>query len=327
MPRVRDDVDAELHVRHALAKEYEDLGDYDSAFAQLAAGKTKKRAQLGYSIDADRALFGTIERLFDAGRLAGHAAGCPTTEPIFVLGMPRSGTTLVERILSSHPQVLSAGELQNFAIAVKRAAGTPSNRVLDAPTLENGVNVDFAALGERYLASTRPITGAKPRFVDKMPLNFLYVGFIALALPNAKIVCLNRDPLDTCLSNFRQLFSLTFSYYNYSYDLRDIGLYYASFERLMRHWDEVLPGRVLRVRYEDLVQNQEPETRRLLDFCGLHWDGACLEFQENAAAVATASAVQVRSKLYATSIGRWRRYARHLAPLRAELSAAGIAVD
>ncbi len=325
LPVAAGDVDAELHLHHALAKEYEDLGDYDRAFAELTAGRAKRRRQLRYSSDDDRALFAKVQALFDERRCSSPPAGHPSAEPIFVVGMPRSGTTLVERILSSHSQVSSAGELQNFALCLKRAAATPSNRVLDEATLEAGVGVDFAELGRRYVESTRPVTGHKARFVDKMPLNFLYVGFIRFALPNAKIVCLRRDPVDTCLSNFRQLFALNFSYYNYAYDLRDVGRYYVQFDRLMAHWDRVLPGAVLRVQYEDLVHRQEAETRRLLEFCGLPWEPQCLDFHENVAPVATASAVQVRKPLYATSIGRWRRYAAHLEPLLAELAAGGIA--
>jgi hypothetical protein len=220
--------------------------------------------------------------------------------------------------------VLSAGELQNFALCVKQLAGTPSNRVLDVPTIEASAAIDFADLGRRYVDSTRPNTGSTPRFVDKMPLNFFYVGLIRFALPNAKIVCLRRDVLDTCLSNFRQLFALTFSYYNYSYDLGDIGRYYAAFDRLLAHWDRALPGAVLQVGYEELVLDQEAQTRRLLEFCGLPWEAGCLAFHENRAPVATASAVQVRQPLYASSVGRWRRYARHLEPLAQELARCGI---
>lgn len=319
------DVDGELHLRHALAKEYEDLGDYDRAFAELTAGKARKRQQLQYSSETDRALFATVEELFDASRCAAPPPGHDSAEPIFVVGMPRTGTTLVERILSSHSSVLSAGELQNFPLAVKRMAGTPSNQVLDEPTLTRAIDLDCAELGRRYLESTRPMTGSKPRFVDKLPLNFLYVGYIRFALPRAKIVCVRRNPLDTCISNFRQLFGLSLAHYNYSYDIGDIGRYYVSFDRLMAHWDRVLPGTVLQVRYEDLVRQQEAQTRRLLDFCGLAWEPACLAFHENKAPVATASAVQVREPLYASSIGRWRRYARHLETLAADLTAAGIA--
>lgn len=318
------DVDGELHLRHALAKELEDLGRYDEAFAHLAAGKARKRRSLGYSIATDEALFDALERTFDAARFVAGVPGFESAEPIFVVGLPRSGTTLVERVLSSHSHVYSAGELQNFGLALKRAAGTLSNRVLDADTIRRGADCDLAAVGRAYVDSTRPNTASKPRFVDKMPLNFFYIGFIALALPRAKIVCLRRHPLDSCLSLYRQLFAVTFSYYNFAYDLGDSARYYARFDRLMRHWRNVLPGRVLEVQYESLVADQERETRRLLEYCELPWESATLRFERNAAPVATASSVQVRSPLYSTSVGRWRRYESQLAPAMAELRAAGI---
>jgi tetratricopeptide (TPR) repeat protein len=318
------DADGELHLRHALAKELEDVGDYDAAFEHLRVGKAKKRRTLDYSIALDEALFAAIERTFDAERFAEAKPGYDSAEPIFVVGLPRSGTTLVERILSSHSQVYSAGELPNFGVAVKRMAATPSSRVLDVETIERGAGCDPAAIGRHYLDSTRPSTGGTPRFVDKLPLNFFYVGFIALALPQAKIVCLRRHPLDSCLSVYRQLFAVTFAHYNFAYDLGDIGRYYVLFDRLMAHWRRVLPGRVLEVQYENLVENQESETRRVLEFCGLAWESACLRFQDNAAPVATASAVQVREALYSTSVGRWRRYRTHLDPLVEQLDAAGI---
>lgn len=327
LPGAAGDVDGELHLRHALAKEYEDLGDYDRAFAHLAAGKTRKRRELGYTVDDDLALFARAERLFDERLLAAPRGGCGSEEPIFVVGMPRSGTTLVERILSSHSSVLSAGELQNFGICVKRMAGTPSRRVLDVATLERAATLDFAALGNFYIESTRPLTGAKPRFVDKMPLNYFYLGVIRLALPNAKIVCVRRNALDNCVSNFRQLFAVTFSYYNYAYDLRDLGRYYAAFARLMTHWERTLGGAMLRVQYEDLVREPEAQTRRLLEFCGLPWQAQCLRFHENAAPVATASAVQVRAPLNDKSIGRWRHYAAHLGPLLETLAAEGVSPE
>jgi tetratricopeptide (TPR) repeat protein len=324
LPGAAGDIDGELHLRHALAKEYEDLGDYDRAFEHLVAGKTRKRGALRYSVDDDLALFVEVERLFGERLLAAPAGGCASDEPIFVVGMPRSGTTLVERILSSHSHVLSAGELQNFGVCVKRMAGTPSRRVLDGATLVRAAALDFGTLGRRYIDSTRPTTGSKPRFVDKMPLNYFYLGVIRLALPNARIVCVRRDPLDTCVSNFRQLFAVTFSYYNYAYDLRDLGRYYAAFARLMTHWERTLGGAMLRVQYEDLVRDPEAETRRLLEFCRLPWEPDCLRFHENAAPVATASAVQVRAPLNDKSIGRWRRYEAHLGPLREALAAEGI---
>ena len=315
-----DDPDAELHLCHALAKHAEDQDDYARAFAYLERGKAKKRAALDYSFAADAALFDAALRAADAPAGGGYASA----EPIFVVGMPRTGTTLVERMLSSHPDVFSAGELMNFGLAVKRMAGTPSNRVLDEATLAAAAGLDHAELGKRYVESTRPRTGNTPRFIDKLPLNFFYVDLIRRALPAAKIICVRRDPLDTCLSNYRQLFSTAFSHYDYAYDLLDTGRFYLAFDALASEWARRHAGTsYTEVRYEDLVEHTEREARRLVAFCGLAWTPACLEFQSNTAPVATASSVQVRQPIYRTAVGRWRKYAAHLEPLRALLETAG----
>jgi tetratricopeptide (TPR) repeat protein len=322
---VGDDVDAELHLRHALAKELEDVGEYAAAFEQLSLGQAKKRRTLRYSIDDDCRLFEAVQSVFDRNFFASRPAGFPGADPIFVVGMPRTGTTLVERILSSHSGVVSVGESQTFPLEVKRASGTGSARVLDPETVQVAASADFTALGEAYVARTQPPHAE--RFVDKMPLNFLYVGFIAAALPNARIICLRRNALDTCLSNFRQLFAVNFSYYNYAYDLTDIGSYYVLFDRLMAHWTSRVPETVLEVRYEDLVREQEALTRRVLEFCRLPFESACLEFHRNTAPVATASAVQVRRPIFSDAVGRWKHYALQLEPLRAQLEAAGVDAD
>ena len=319
LPRARS-VDAQLQLRLALAKECEDLGEPREAFQHLLAGKSAKRASLGYDSAEDTALFAAVQQHFENHRLIGH--GSDSREPIFVIGLPRTGTTLVERILSSHSQVHSAGELQNLGLALKRASGSRTPRLLDAETLAGLQNADAQAIGETYVASTRPGTGHSPRFVDKMPLNFLYAGFIAQALPKAKIVCLRRHPLDTCLSNFRQLFALNFSYYNYSYDLLDTGRYYILFDRLMRFWQQRFPGAILEVQYEALVSDTQAQTRRLLDWCELPWEEACLHFERNGAPVSTASAVQVRQPIYRSSVSRWKQLETELQPLR-ELLVAG----
>lgn len=317
---------ARIHLQHALAKEYEDLGEYASAFRHLTAANAAKRSGYGYAFDDDAVLFDALEQCFATAE-ASPPPGCDSREPIFVIGMPRSGTTLVERILSSHPDVYSAGELQNFARVTKHAAGTGSREIADAETLIRALRVDPRLLGEAYLQSTRPATGRQPYFVDKMPMNFLYAGYIARALPNARIVALRRHPLDTILSNFRQLFSIDSRYYHYADDLLDCTRYVIRFERLMQHWRKVLPGRILEVRYESLIDAQEAETRRLLAFCGLDWHEACRYFERNTAPVATASAVQVRSPIHRGAVQRWKHYAGHLVAARDELLRAGIDPD
>ena len=186
--------------------------------------------------------------------------------------------------------------------------------------------LDFAKLGAAYVASTRPDTGKTARFIDKLPHNFLYAGLIARALPRARIICVRRNPMDTCLGNFRQLFAQTSPYYDYSFDLQDTGRYFIQFDRLMAHWQRTMPERFVEIEYEQLVEDQESVTRRLLDICGLPWDEACLRFEENSAPVATASAVQVRSPIFRSSLQRWKRYEPQLQELRALLEGAGIKV-
>ena len=315
--------DAELHLCHALAKQREDEGRYADAFRLLVRGKRRKAAEVGYDVTAEQALFAAAERL-TATPASAIGEGCESREPIFIVGMPRTGTTLVERILSSHPQVFSAGELTNFGLELKRAARTSSNRVLDAETLDAAARCAPAALGAAYVDSTRPRTGHTPRFVDKLPLNFFYLPLIRRALPNAKVICVRRNPLDTCLSNYRQLFATSGSYYDYSYDLLATGRYYVAFHTLIARWRAQNPHNFVEVRYEDVVDRTEEEARRLLQFCELPWDPRCLAFQENAAPVATASSVQVRQPIYRTAIERWRRYERELEPLRALLADAGV---
>jgi tetratricopeptide (TPR) repeat protein len=318
--------DDELHLCHALARIHERAGRAEEAMRALSRGKHRKRASLGRRPGEDQALFEAVLRTCTPEFLR-HSDGFETTEPLFIVGMPRSGTTLVERILSSHPAVTSAGELMHFSLAVKRAAGTPSNRVLDVATIDAAPTLDWRAIGRTYLDSTRPRTGGTSHFVDKMPLNFLYAAMIRRALPNARIVCVRRGAADTCLSNYRQLFATGFSYYDYAYDLADTARYVAGFEEVTRHWRQVLGPNYLEIHYENVVAELETESRRLLAFCHLEWDPACLEFHLNAAPVSTASSVQVRSPIYATSVGRWRRYQPLLAPAIAVLTARGIPLE
>jgi hypothetical protein len=282
---------------------------------------------LPYTFASDAANFDAIEASWPAVSQA--SANEPSLDaPIFVIGMPRTGTTLVDRILSSHPDVESAGELQAMPLAVKRAAGTRTRTVLDPESIAAASHADMGAIGRDYLRIAhhhrRELTG---RFTDKFPGNFQYAGFIARSLPSATIVCLRRNPMDTVLSNFRNLFATTSRYYDYSYDLLDIAAYYVRFDRMMAFWRDALPGRVLELRYEELVADQEGQSRRLLDHCGLVWSDACLSFHTNNAPVSTPSAAQVRRPIYSDSVARWKQHAEVLAPVRRFFENAGIAVD
>jgi len=303
--------DDRLHIGHALAREYESLEDFDKAFHYLEMAKKFKLKHLKYSIDEDKALFSSLASHFKDCK---HSLfqGFNTKEAIFVVGMPRSGTTLVERIISQHTDVTSAGELQHFGLLVKKMAKTPSNRVIDAETVAATKDINFKELGKSYIDSTRAITGKTAKFVDKMPLNVLYVGFILQALPKAKIVCLDRNPLDTIVSNFRQLFAVNQSYYNYSYDLESTAEFYLLFKELAALWLALFPENFYLVNYEKLVNDPLNEAKKLIDFCGLSWQEQCVNIDQNTAPVATASALQVRSPINNRSIGNWKKYDAYL---------------
>jgi Flp pilus assembly protein TadD len=314
----------EVQIRHALAKELEDISEYDRSWTYLDQGARLRRRHLKYEVDRD---VETVTWIMDAFRdgPAPTVKGFPSNEPIFIVGLPRSGTTLVERILGSHSSVYSAGELNDFSQAlVDGVVGSAGTRSMPRQELvARSANIDFEALGREYLQRTRPATGNTPHFTDKMPLNYLYCGIIQRALPNARIVHLTRHPLAVCYAIYKTLFK---DGYPFSYDLGEIGRYYVSYRKLMDHWHATMPGFVHDLSYEQLVADQEAETRRLLEFCGLEWEQACLDFHHNPAPTTTASATQVRQSLYDSSIAQWRHYAPQLAGLRRQLVAAGIEV-
>lgn len=304
-----------LLLGYALAKELEDIGEPERALDILCEANGEHRRALDYDFARDAANFDAIEASWAELKTV-RPARDSAEAPVFVIGMPRTGTTLVDRILSSHPRIESAGELQAMPLAVKRAAGTRSRNVLDPETVALAARADMNAIGHDYLERAQHHRrDPSKRFIDKFPGNFQYVGFIAKALPNARIVCLRRHPMDTVLSNFRNLFAVSSRYYDYSYDLLDIAAYYARFDRLMRFWAEQLPGRVLEVRYEELISDQQGQTSRLLDHVGLDWSDACLDFHTNSAPVSTPSAAQVRRPIYRDSVARWKRHADVLAPV------------
>jgi tetratricopeptide (TPR) repeat protein len=323
-----EDWQGEVQVRYALAKEYEDTGDYQKSFQHLEAGARKRRNHLHYDVAVDVA---TVDWIMDA--FPGEAAGpgpsrgaTPLEAPIFIVGLPRSGTTLVDRILGSHTAVHCAGELTHFALcivdAVRRRSGAA--QLARRELVAGSANLDFAALGRDYLDRVPELPAGARRFTDKMPLNYLYCGLIRRALPNAKIVHLTRQPMAQCYAMYKTLFK---DGYPFSYDLDDIARYYIAYRRLMDHWHATLPGAILTMSYEALIEDQLGQTRKLLDFCGLDWQDACADFHRNPAPSTTASAVQVRRPLYDTSVSQWRQYASHLAPLAEQLRAAGIATE
>ncbi len=300
-----------LHLAHAIAKAREDGGEYARALDTLTQPKRLMRAARGYDFARSRRLFTEAEAPISAGR----SEGDPSNAPIFIVGLPRTGTTLVERILSAHPDVESAGETDLFGIALRNVA----NAVRTPP--------DPCAVGGEYLRLVRALVPSAPRIIDKMPLNFLQAGWIHRALPNARIIALRRGGADSCVANYAQFFSSDVRY-GYTFDLADTARYYVLFDKLMAHWRAVLPGsRFTELHYERLIADQEGETRRLLAFCGLDWDERCLAFNEQTSAVLTASTAQVRKPLYASSIGRWKKYGAGLEPALAVLREAGIAFD
>ena len=323
---VASDPTDRLRLHHAAAKEQEDLGNHQEAARHLIEGNMGHKRRTGFTIDADVA---NVERLCERFDDPGYFAGKSEIgeSPIFIVGMPRTGTTLVDRIVSSHPAIASAGELQAMPVAIKRLAGTRGRTVLDTDTIDAAGAIAPERLGREYLRGAQshvPVRG--DRFTDKLPLNFLYIGYIARALPNARIVCLRRNPMDSIWSNFKHLFATTSSYYGYSYDLVDTARFYLLFDHLMGYWEQRFPGRVLQLGYEALVDDQEGQTRRLLDHCGLEWSDDCLDFQANAAAVATPSAQQVRRPINRDAIGRWRHYEDAMESAAAILREAGIAI-
>lgn len=315
------DPDAALRIGHALAKANEDLRRPEAALDWLDKAKAEKRKLIAHDPAEDVALFEAALRT--ATTLRERTEGTPGA-PIFICGMPRTGTTLADRILSSHSGVTAAGELSDFALGLKHAARTRSPYVLDPETLDAAADTDLGQVGQDYLERVRGSLEIEGRFTDKMPLNILLAPVILAALPEARVICLRRHPADTVLSNFRQMFATSYSYYNYAYRLEDTARYYVAFDAMVRRFEEMLPAnRFTVVHYERIVRDLETEVRRLLDFCDLPFEPQCLAFHENAAPVATASSAQVREPLYTSALGRWKRYEAGLKPALDILEAAG----
>jgi len=305
-------------IHYALAKELEDLGRFDESFAALQSGAMARRRRLSYDVADDEAALAEISTVFDRHWLDTASQASAEPGPVFVLGLPRSGTTLTDRILSAHPGIDSLGEINTLALAVTRLAGAAQDRLT---LIGHSARIDPATLGAQYIESSRGYGLQTPWLIDKTPLNFLYLGLISRALPGAKVIHLRRNPLDSCYAIYKTLFRMG---YPFSYSLQDVGRYYLAYHRLMAHWRDLLGDFILDVDYEALVAEPETQARRILAFIGLDWDPACLEFHRSAAPAATASAAQVRQPIYRSSVERWRSYERQLAPLAGKLRERGL---
>ena len=308
-----------MPLHFALGKAYDDIGEYEKAIKHFKLGASLKRATLDYNEKDIFAFFDSIKKAFGPTYFANPPfKGNPSHLPVFIIGMPRSGSTLVEQILSSHPQTFGAGEIKEFS----RQLNSLRSRFPSLPKypqiVEKMSEAHFSMVADGYLAKLRENAPGAARITDKLLTNYFFVGFLYTLFPNAKFIHTKRNPVDTCLSAFTKLFKDDMPH---SYDLGELGRYYLKYEELMLHWQEMLPPTALKTFvYEDVVDDLPKMARELIDFVGLPWDDACLSFHESSRAVKTASVVQVRQPIYKSSVGRWKRYGDELKPLIEALS-------
>lgn len=303
----------EVQLAYALAKELEDIQDYASSFKALARGAKRRRENMAYKVEDDLETMRLLETVFDQTFTNTSFSSCSAERPVFIIGLPRSGTTLVDRIITSHPDAESVGEINDLPLAMTRLAAPAKTKV---ELIENSARMDMRLLGEAYLKGLKGRGAMSRRVIDKTPLNFLYVGLIAKALPNARIIHVTRNPMDVGYAMFKTLFRMG---YPFSYNQEDLARYITAKTRLMNHWHAIFPGLIHDVAYESLIADQEGVSRDLIAAVGLNWDPACLNFHTNRSASSTASAAQVRRPLYTSSVEKWRHYETELAPLAAGL--------
>jgi len=309
---------------YALAREYERLGDYEKAFAAFTQSANARRNKLNYHFDQDKQLFDSVKANFDRDFVENTPASNSELEPIFIVGMPRTGTTLLERILSNHSTVVSYGELKYFPASVKLNSGVKSENAINSDVFAHVKQFDYAKIAEKYAGFIQSAHQASPRFTDKLPINYFYVGAILKAFPKAKILVLRRGPLDTCLSNFRQLFGSTSIHQYHTNSLADTAKYYIEFDGLIQHWKTLFGDNILEVHYEELVADPARIIRNVLDYAGLDWQQNCLHFHKNPQPLATASAYQARQPIYKDSANRAAQYGELLKPTIDIFNKAGI---
>mgnify|MGYP003642985061 CR=1 FL=1 len=306
---------------YAAGKQYEDLENWPSAFKAFEIGAKARKAITPFDEAADEALFRALEETFTEKWMIDLQEGHDDPAPIFIIGQPRTGTTLLERIITSHSEVEAAGELQQFSLASFRVSGGVEQGRWSPEAIAAYGKADPKAIGTEYIRASAPMRHGSARFVDKLPGNYLLAPLIAKALPQARIVHLVRNPMDSCFSSYKQLFA---DAYLHSYDQKEMARHYIRYYNLLAQWRRILPGRILDVAYEELVDDVEANARRVINFLGLGWQEACLSFHKQPAPVATASAAQVREKAHNRSVNRWKKYSAELAPMYGELVNAGL---
>lgn len=308
-------------LHYALGKEYEDLEQWDAAFSAYQRGALARRAEIDFDETAEIEMFEALADSFTSEWLEQAEQGNSDESPIFVVGQPRTGTTLIERIMTAHTDVAPAGELQQFAMSIKRLSGITSPKPMTAEMVIKAAGaINPTELGAMYLQTTQALRPRALRFVDKMPVNYLYVPLIAAAFPNAKIVHVTRHPMDSCFSSYKQLFA---DAYFHSYDLEEMARHHVRYRKLMERWKQLLGSRMLEISYEKTVEDLSVNARKLIKYLNLEWQDACLEFHNQTASVTTASAAQVREKAHTRSVGLWQRYATELEPARKILEREG----
>ena len=313
-----------IYINYALGKELEDLERWDESFHYYKMAGDAAASVGNYDVQTDIRIIDKIIEVCNADWLDNDASGADSDQydktPVFIVGLPRSGTTLTERILTSHSRVESVGESFFMQIVLKRVSGIRGPDSMSPGIIEAAAKKDMQRVAKGYMEAIAYRFGDKPLFVEKLPENFLYLGFIAKAFPDARIIHLNRNPMDNCFALYKQ------SFFRYAYRLDDLGPYYAAYARLRDHWRQLLGERLVEMDYEQLVSDQERQTRRLLDEIGLDFEADCLRFEKNRTASNTASSVQIREKIHVRSVNRWRCYEQHLKPLQTYMEKAGIRV-
>jgi len=313
--------ESNIYLYYALGKEYEDLGKWSESFRYYEKAGAAVKSVANYDVSNDVELMDGIIEICSKSWLQDSPAARSTSQtPIFVVGLPRTGTTLTDRILSSHSKVQSIGESQLLQMVLRDGSRAGNQIGITSKQIEIAARRDPADIASVYLTAVLHRLGDEPYFIEKFPENVLYLGFIAKAWPNAKIIHLRRHPMDACFAVFKQ------SFFRFAYSLDDLAEYYLAYDRLSRHWRSVLGSRVLEFNYEDLVADQETQTRALLEGLGLEFEDACMRFERNAAPVATASSVQVREKVHSRSVGKWKRFQKELQPLQVRLEEGGVRI-